>query len=379
MSINEPTVDIPILIECFSEVSDPRIERCQRHKLIDILVIALCSVLTGGQGPTEMETFGEAKLSWLKQFLELRHGIPSHDTFGRVLSLIDPQQFEQCLLKWVNSQIQLGDDEVVPIDGKTLKRSHDKAKGQDAIEIVSAWAASQRLTLGQVKVAKGSNEITAVPQVLDLLQIEGAIVTVDAMHCQTATVAKIREKKADYVVALKKNQKHLHEGVEEYLTSVRENRTHGFAISTFQTIDKEHGRIETRKYWQADAPDFLPEKERWQDLCSVGLVEATREINGLATTEVRYYLSSLPVNAPTFGHAVRTHWGIENSCHWVLDVVLREDDCRIRVGNAAENMSTLRRLAMNLLRREKSDKRGIHVKRLKAALDEKYLLKVLRS
>ena len=142
MSINEPTVDIPILIECFSEVSDPRIERCQRHKLIDILVIALCSVLTGGQGPTEMETFGEAKLSWLKQFLELRHGIPSHDTFGRVLSLIDPQQFEQCLLKWVNSQIQLGDDEVVPIDGKTLKRSHDKAKGQDAIEIVSAWAAS---------------------------------------------------------------------------------------------------------------------------------------------------------------------------------------------------------------------------------------------
>ena len=379
MSAREQTIEIPTLVECFSPVSDPRIERCKRHKLIDILVIALCTVITGGQGPTEMEAFGEAKFDWLKQFLELPHGIPSHDTFGRVLSLLDPRQFERCLLNWVNGQIQLGAGEVIPIDGKTLKRSHDKAKGQEAIEIVSAWAASERLTLGQVKVAAGANEITAVPEVLDLLKIEGATVTVDAMHCQKTTVAKIRQKKADYVVALKKNQKHLHDAVEEYLTSVREGRTHGFAISTCQTIDKEHGRLELRKYWQADAPDFLPEKELWQDLKSVGLVEATREINGNATTEVRYYLSSLPVQAQTFGHAVRTHWGIENSCHWVLDVVFREDDCRLRVGTAAENMSTLRRLAMNLLRREKSDKRGAQVKRLRAALNEKYLLKVLRS
>ena len=168
MSAIEPTIEIPTLVECFSPISDPRIERCQRHKLIDILVIALCTVITGGQGPTEMEAFGEAKFDWLKQFLELRHGIPSHDTFGRVLSLIDPRQFEQCLLKWVNSQVKLGAGEVIPIDGKTLRRSHDKAKGQEAIEIVSAWAASQRLTLGQVKVAEGSNEITAVPEVLDL-------------------------------------------------------------------------------------------------------------------------------------------------------------------------------------------------------------------
>lgn len=379
MSTNQPAVAIPAIIECFSDVSEPRIERCRRHKLIDIIVIALCTVITGGQGPTEMEAFGEAKAEWLKQFLELPHGIPSHDTFGRVLSLIDPKQFEQCLLKWVSSNVKLGVGEIVPIDGKTLRRSHDRANGQEAIEIVSAWAASQRLTLGQIKVAEGSNEITAVPQVLDLLNLEGATVTVDAIHCQKMTVAKIRQQKANYVVALKKNQKHLYEAAEEYLTSVREDRTVGFAISTHQTVDKEHGRIETRKYWQADAPDFLPEKELWQDLQSVGLVEATREINGKATTELRYYLSSLPVEAKTFGNAIRTHWGIENSCHWVLDVVFREDDCRIRIGNATENMSTLRRLAMNLLRREKSDKRGIHVKRLRAALDEKYLLKVLRS
>ncbi len=379
MSTNLPAGTIAALIECFSDVSDPRIERCRRHKLIEIIVIALCTVITGGQGPTEMEAFGEAKFEWLKRFLELPHGIPSHDTFGRVLSLIDPKQFAQCLLKWVSSNVELGVGEVIPIDGKTLRRSHDRASEQGAIEIVSAWAASQRLTLGQIKVAEGTNEITTVPQMLDLLNVEGCTVTVDAAHCQKATVAKIRQQKANYVVALKKNQKHLYEGVEEYLTSVREDRTVGFAISTHQTIDKEHGRIETRKYWQASAPDFLPEKELWQDLSSVGLVEATREINGKATTELRYYLSSLPVEAKTFGTAVRTHWGIENSCHWVLDVVLREDDCRIRIGNAAENMSTLRRLAMNLLRREKSDKRGVNVKRLKAALDEKYLLKVLRS
>ena len=379
MFTDSTKVAIGLLIECFSPVSDPRMVRCQKHKLIDILIIALCSVIAGGQGPTEMEAFGQAKIEWLGQFLELPHGIPSHDTFGRVLSLIAPGEFQHCLLKWVSSNVKLGVGDVIPIDGKTLRRSHNKANEQDAVEIVSAWAASQRLTLGQVKVAEGSNEIAAVPQVLDLVSIEGATVTIDAIHCQKATVAKVREKKADYVVALKKNQKQQYEAVKEYLTSVREDRTHGFAVSTYQTIEKDHGRIETRKYWQADAPDFLPEKELWRDLKSVGLVEATREINGKTSTEVRYYLSSLPVQARHFGQAVRTHWAIENSCHWVLDVVFGEDDCRIRMGNAAENLSTLRRLAMNLLRREKSDKRGVQVKRLRAALDENYLLKVLRS
>ncbi len=380
MSTDQLNVAIPTLIECFSDLPDPRLERCRRHKLLDLVVIALCAVVTGAQGPTEMEAFGEAKEAWLKQFLELPNGIPAHDTFGRVLRLLEPRQFEQCLRKWVQASFQLKPGDVLPVDGKTLRGSHDQAHEQAALEMVSVWAAAQGLTLGQVKVAADSNEITAVPQVLALLDLAGGTVTLDALHCQKKTVAQIRRQKADYVVALKKNQKQLYEAVADFLTAVRENRTAGFAVSTHQTLDKEHGRLETRRYWQSSAPDHLPEKELWQDLQSVGLVEATREITGQpTTTEVRYYLSSLPVEARAFGHAVRTHWSIENGCHWVLDVVFSEDACRLRVGHAAENMSTLRRLALNLLNRERSDKRGVHVKRLKAALDEQYLLKVLNS
>lgn len=372
-------IALETLIECFADLPDPRIDRCKRHKLIDIVVIGLCAVICGAEGPTDMETFGETKEEWLKQFLELPFGIPSHDTFGRVLSLMAPAEFERCLLKWVNTQVKLPEGEIVALDGKTLRGSHHRAKGQEAIEIVSAWAASERLTLGQVKVAAGSNEITAVPEVLRQLKLEGCIVTVDALNCQKAIAAQIRDQQADYVLALKDNHKTLRLEVEEFLTSVRENRTWNFEIGTHQTTDGEHGRIETRRYWQAQAPDHLFEKGAWRDLRSVGMVEARRELGEQQTTEFRYYLSSLPVNAPEFGRAVRSHWGIENACHWVLDVVMREDASRIRVGNAAENMSTLRRLALNLLRREKSVKRGVHVKRLKAALDEKYLLKVLRS
>jgi predicted transposase YbfD/YdcC len=372
-------ISIPTLIDCFSDLPDPRIDRCKRHRLIDIVVIGLCSVICGAEGPTEMETFGKVKKEWLKQFLELPAGIPSHDTFGRVLSVIDPREFERCLLKWVNAQVKLSEGEVIALDGKTLRRSHDKSQEQEAIEIVSAWAVSQRLTLGQVKVADGSNEITAVPEVLRTLNVEGCIVTVDALNTQKTIAAQIREQKADYVMALKDNHKHLREQVEEFLTSVREDRTYGFEIGEYRTVDGEHGRIETRSYLQATAPDFLPEKAEWRDLTSVGMVEATRELNGKTSMEVRYYLSSLPVKASEFGRAVRSHWGIENSCHWVLDVVFREDDSRIRIKNAAENMSTLRRLALNLLRREKTEKRGVHGKRLRAALDDNYLLKILNS
>lgn len=372
-------ISLQTLIECFADLPDPRLDRCKRHKLIDIVVIGLCAVICGAQGPTDMETFGETKAEWLKQFLELPCGIPSHDTFGRVLSIIAPADFERCLLNWVNKQVKLPGGEIVALDGKTLRGSHDRANEQDAIEIVSAWAVAERLTLGQVKVAAGSNEITAVPEVLRQLNVAGCIVTVDALNCQKAIAAQIRDQQADYVLALKDNHKTLRLEVAEFMTSVREDRTWNYEIGTHQTTDGEHGRIETRCYWQAQAPDHLFEKAAWRDLTSVGMVEATRELGDKQTTEIRYYLSSLPVDGPEFGRAVRSHWGIENSCHWVLDVVFREDASRIRIGNAAENMSTLRRLALNLLRREKSEKRGVHVKRLKAALDEKYLLKVLRS
>lgn len=373
------TIDLESLVECFADLPDPRIDRCKRHRVIDIVVIGLCAVICGADGPTEMQAFGEAKKEWLKQFLELRSGIPSHDTFGRVLSLIEPRAFERCLLKWVNTRVELADGEIIALDGKTLRGSHNRAAEQEAVEIVSAWAAGQRLTLGQRKVAEHSNEITAIPEVLETLNIEGCVVTVDALNCQKTIAAKVRERKADYVLALKDNHKHLRRRVAEFLASVREDRTVNVEFGTFQTVDGEHGRIETRRYWQAAALDILPEAAAWPDLTSVGMVEATRELNGGTTTEVRYYLSSLPVEAEKFAHAVRSHWGIENSCHWVLDVVFREDACRIRIGNAAENMSTLRRLALNLLRREKSEKRGVHVKRLRAALDEAYLLKIVST
>ncbi|MFN0086123.1 MAG: ISAs1 family transposase [Blastocatellia bacterium] len=367
------------LIECFADLPDPRIDRCKKHQLLDIVVIGLCAVICGAEGPSEMQAYGETKKQWLKQHLDLRSGIPSHDTFGRVLSLIEPRAFERCLLNWVSKRVELSDGEVVALDGKTLRRSHNRTAEQEAIEIVSAWAVGARLTLGQRRVDQHSNEITAVPKVLEMLNIEGCVVTVDALNCQKTIAAEIREKKADYVLALKDNHKHLREQVAEFLTTVREDRTVNLQFGTFQTVDGEHGRIETRRYWQAMAMDFLPEKAAWRDLTSVGMVEATREINGQATTELRYYLSSLPVDVEKFAHAVRSHWGIENSCHWVLDVVFREDDCRIRVGNAAENMSALRRFALNLLRRDKSEKRGVKIKRLKAALDDAYLLKILTS
>ncbi len=367
------------LIACFADLPDPRIERCRRHPLINIVVIGLCAVICGGTGPSDMETFGEERREWLEQFLELPDGIPSHDTFGRVLGLIAPTEFARCLRHWITTHIRLSEGEVVALDGKTLRGSQRRPTGEEAIEIVSAWAVSQRLTLGQQKVPAGTNEITTVPEVLRELDLHGCIVTVDALNCQKAVAAQIRRQGADYVLALKDNHKTLHAEVKDYIAAVRDDRTHGFAMATHQTVDGEHGRIETRRYWQAAAPDHLPDKAAWPDLRSVGMVESSRDIHGKVTIEKRCYLSSLPVDAAEFGRAVRSHWGIENSCHWVLDVVLREDDCRLRVGNAAENMSLLRRFALNLLRREKTEKRGIHAKQMKAALSLDYLIRVLSS
>jgi predicted transposase YbfD/YdcC len=372
-------IQIETIIECFSELSDPRIDRRKFHKLLDVVVIGLCTVISGGEGFTDMEAYGKAKKEWLKTFLELEHGIPSHDTFGRVFAVLDPQEFEQCLLSWVKRCVNLPKGEIVPIDGKTLCGSHDRANEQAQIELVSAWARSQGVTLGQVKVSEDSNEMTAVPAILRALNVEDCVVTVDALNCQKKIVWQIREQKADYVCALKGNHAHLLEEVAEFLASVREDRTVGFAFATCQSVEKDHGRIETRRYWQAEAPDWLSEFGQWRDLKSVGLVEATREIGEQMTTETRYYLSSLPVEVDRFALAVRGHWSIENSCHWVLDVVFGEDNSRVRVGNAAENLAVLRRLALNLLKTEKTAKLGVRAKRLKAAWDNNYLLKILRD
>jgi predicted transposase YbfD/YdcC len=369
----------PTLVECLSSLKDTRKQIGQEHKFIDILVIAVWAVICGADGFTGMENFGKAKHDWLQTFLELPHGIPSHDTFGRVFARIKPREFQRCFQRWVQGLAQRVAGEIIPIDGKTLRRSHDRGHGQSAIEVVSAWSSSQRLTLGQLKVAAASNEITAVPELLKVLALEGCLVTLDAINTQKKTIARIVEQKADYVVALKGNHEKLLAAVTELTEAVVEDRTINVPFATHQSVDGEHGRIEMRRYLHVAAQDWLPEKEQWRNLQSVGVVESTREINGQATTERRYYLSSLPVDAKRFAEAVRTHWSIENSCHWILDVAFREDESRVRTGFAAENLGLVRRLALSLLQQEKSLKVGIQIKRLTAGWDNKYLLKVLNG
>jgi predicted transposase YbfD/YdcC len=368
-----------VFFESFSDLPDPRRSQGQRHKLLDILFIALSALLCGADDFTEMEEFGLSRESWLRQYLELPHGIPSHDTFGRVFALLQPAAFEESFLRWAKQLVALNPKEVVAIDGKTVRRSYDRGGGSEAIHVVSAWARENRLTLGEVKVSDKSNEIRAVPQLLKMLELKNCIVTADAMNCQKEIASEVREAGADYVLCLKENHPTLHKEVERVFLAVEEERTSGFTISRTSTLDKEHGRIEERRYCQINAPDYLYGYEEWADLKSIGMVEAEREVEGASTVEKRYYLSSLEVDAEVFSRAARGHWSIENSCHWILDVVFREDDSRVRAGHAAENLARLRKIANNLLQHDKSVKRGVKTKRLKAALDHSYLLKILRT
>jgi predicted transposase YbfD/YdcC len=285
-----PTTKGQSLIECLADVTDPRIERCRQHKLIDILFLAVCATISGADGFTEMEECGRAKEAWLRQFLELPNGIPSHDTIGRVLARVKPDELNNSVLKWVTGVVRLHQGEIVSFDGQTVRRSYHRANGQAAIELVSAWARSRRLTLGQVKVADDSNEITAVPELLRLLDVSGCLVTVDALNTQKQIVSPIRDQDADYVVALKGNHPTLLAAVADGLATVRAGHSVGSEISHHQTLDGEPGRIETRHYWQMEAPDSLSDRDQWRDLRSIGMVEATREVGGTTSTEVRYYL-----------------------------------------------------------------------------------------
>jgi predicted transposase YbfD/YdcC len=373
-----PPPDPNSLWNYFSELPDPRRSQGRRHKLRDILAVALCAVVCGADDFTEIEEFGQTKEAWLRQFLELPHGIPSHDTFGRVFAALDPRAFGQCFMGWVRGVAELSEGAIVTIDGKAVRRSYDAAAECPAIEWVSAWARENRLTLGQVKVAEGSNEITAVPELLRALALRGCVVTADALNCQKEIAAEVRRRGADYVLALKGNHATLHERVERFLAAVREGRTHGFRVGEHRSVEKGHGRIEERYFLQADAPEDLTAGGEWAGLASVGLLRGRARGGGAVSRHRRYYLSSLPVEAEKFSEAVRGHWAVENSCHWVLDVVFREDDSRVRAAHAAENFALLRRLVHNLLQHERSVKRGVKAKRLKAALDENYLLKVLR-
>jgi predicted transposase YbfD/YdcC len=374
------------LITHFQNLPDPRVNRTKDHDLIDLFVIAICTLLCGGESFNDMEDFGHAKHDWFKTFLPLRNGIPSHDTFNRLFAALDPKAFGQCFIDWTQSLRQALAKEIVALDGKALRRALDA--GQSLKYVVSAWAEGNELVLGQWKVADKSNEITAVPELLRVLELAGCIVTVDAMGCQKKIAREIHEADADYVLALKGNQETVHEEVKTYLDAALLERAAprpvgarlsigAATLAVLETVDKDHGRIETRRYYQSAELAWFADRSKWEGLRSVGMVEATREVGGKTTKERRYYLSSLPLGVETLARAVRGHWGVENKLHWVLDVWFREDQSRARTGHAAENLATLRRLALNLLKREKTKKRGIKGKQLNAGWDHAYLLRLL--
>jgi predicted transposase YbfD/YdcC len=376
----------PSLIEHFKDLADPRVERRREHDLIDVLVIAVCCLLCGGESFNDMEDFGLAKEEWFKTFLGLRHGIPSHDTFNRVFAALDPTLFLECFLRWTQSLRRAIPQEIVALDGKALRgalNSHESVK-----YMVSAWAEGNSLVLGQLKVEDKSNEITAVPELLRVLELSGCIVTLDAMGCQKKIAREIKEADADYVLALKGNHETVHQEVKSFLDQTlaqkKQKRPKGAtlakaaaALQELETVEKDHGRLETRRFYQSEELAWFADKDKWEGLRTVGMVEATREIKGLISVERRYYLSSLPLDIDVFARAVRGHWGIENKVHWAMDVSFGEDQSRARTGYAAENLAALRRLALNLLKREKTKKRGIRGKQLNAAWDHPYLLKLL--
>lgn len=360
-------------LECFRVVRDPRIERTKKHPLESILFLAVCGVIAGAESFTEIEQFGEEKKEWLKRYVNLPHGIPSHDTLGRVFALLDPNEFQACFLEWIRSLYQPMNGEVIAIDGKTLRRSHHGGNGIEALHVVHAWASENHLMLGAVKSEAGLNEILTIPKLLKFLDLKRAIVTLDAMGTQVDVAKALLAKKADYVMSLKGNQGLLHDRAKACWADpvFKQKADH------YEVTEKGHGRLEQRRYWMSSKMEAL-EPTHWSGLLkSIGMVESRRTIGEETTTEERFYISSLSPDAKELAKAVRSHWTIENGLHWVLDVAFREDECRVRVGHAAENFALVRRLAVNLLKRETSTKIGIKAKRMKAGWGTAYLEKVL--
>jgi predicted transposase YbfD/YdcC len=363
----------------FGNIDDPRIDRTKLHNLIDILVIAICAVIAGADNWEDVEEFGKARLEWFKTILELPNGIPSHDTFNRVFARLDPEQFQASFLGWMMAVSQLIGGQVIAIDGKVVRRSHDRGIGKAAIDMVSAWAAANHLVLGQVKVDEKSNEITAIPQLLEALEVAGCIVTIDAMGCQTDIAEKIIERDADYVLALKENQGNLYEDVVRLFDDLESSQYKAYAFEHDKTVDKDHGRIEIRECWTISDRETLQHLRgfaNWKNLTTVSRIRAERRIGEERSCEDRYHISSL-TGAKHILQSVRSHWGIENELHWTLDLAFDEDRSRVRKDHGAENLVVLRHIALNLLKQEKTCKRGLKGKRLLAGWNQDYLLKVL--
>ncbi len=361
----------------FATLEDPRIERCKRHLLGDILFLAVCAMIAGANDFVAMQKFGHAKRDWLKKFLELPNGIPTHDTIGRVFSLLDGAQFIHCFLSWVRTIHQVTAGEIIAVDGKTARASLDRAKGQNPLHVVSAWASANRVVLGEVMVDAKSNEITAIPKLLQMLELHGAIVTIDAMGCQKEIAAQVRERGADYVLAVKGNQEHLEEDILAYFAALDEGAKRPRQRSGTTQRSKGHGRVETRWYDAVPVPTTLRHREEWQDLRSICRVTRAWTERGEEKSEVRYFISSLPADAKALAKAILGHWGIENGLHWVLDMYFGEDRSRARTDESAANLAVLRRWIVTLLRQDQTLQDGLEKKRLQAGWNEAILEQIL--
>lgn len=366
----------PRIQDHFATLTDPR-RREVIYPLINMVTIAICAVVAGADDFVAIAEYGRKKRQWLGRFLDLSKGIPSHDRFNAILGALKPAEFENCLLSWITALHQITDGQIVAIDGKTLRRSFDAASSKSAIHMVSAWASTNHVSLGQVVVDAKSNEITAIPQLLEILEISGCLVTIDAMGCQTAIAQAIVDAKADYVLAVKGNQPTLHQGIVDFFLNHLEDNFARVKASRHETEEQGHGRTERRHYCVCPVPEDLPDGTRWAKLKAIGVAISETVRNGKVCSDVRYYILSRKLSAKRFGMAVRSHWSIENRLHWQLDVTFQEDQCRLRKGHADANFSTLRRTALSLLKNNHSVKAGIKNKRLAAAWDEDYLSQVL--
>jgi predicted transposase YbfD/YdcC len=367
------------LKDCFASIQDPRVERTRLHQFSDILTIAILSVIAGGNGWEDMELYGVSKQAWLSTFLALPNGIPSEDTFRRVFERINPKQFEQCFEQWVNQLVGELGIQVVAIDGKTAKGSYDREAGSKALHLVSAWATEHRLVLAQTKVQDKSNEITAIPALLEVLDIAGCIVTLDAMGTQKTIAQQIQAAQADYILTLKANHPTLFQQVETWWQQMRDEGNLPSPLS--HTSEGGHARTEIRQVWTLliDQIPALYQADEWVGLQTIVIVERIRHLWNKTTHEIQFYLSSLPPDSPRIAPAIRAHWGIENSLHWTLDVTFAEDSCRVRSLHAPHNLALLRRFAVNALNREATCKRTRRQKSKRAAMEDAYMLMVLTA